>query len=319
MNNSIPVELDKDFDIKDRLFHYTSAEGLYGILQSGCLWATHFKFLNDSNEFFAARDSLTVFVQSQIRKEISDLIELKRHPLAGSASLDDLCKHEAEVIVSNMYKATLSLAAPFIFSSFVSNPMERSFRNGELLHWATYGREGGYALEINPHKLASILPRASVLSLKAVYVDGSIPKQLSAEYSDIGKVAQEMIVGIANGNLEEVDIGGSASPFMKVASIIKDDYFTSENEARLVYMRFKDHSSEEGQPEVLIRHQRGRAIPYIKLFADVLLGSKSPVEAIIIGPHPDRVHRKEALSIYLEARGLQHIEIVQSEVPYIGG
>lgn len=34
----------------EQLYHYTNGEGLLGILKSGCLWATHVSFLNDSQE-----------------------------------------------------------------------------------------------------------------------------------------------------------------------------------------------------------------------------------------------------------------------------
>ena len=33
------------------LYHYTTIEGLRGILSSGCLWATEYQFLNDQEEF----------------------------------------------------------------------------------------------------------------------------------------------------------------------------------------------------------------------------------------------------------------------------
>ncbi|MCX2944386.1 hypothetical protein ORG37_14910 [Rahnella perminowiae] len=33
-----------------KIFHYTDLNGLKGIIESGSLWATHFSFLNDSNE-----------------------------------------------------------------------------------------------------------------------------------------------------------------------------------------------------------------------------------------------------------------------------
>jgi hypothetical protein len=33
------------------LFHYTTAEGLYGILNSKRLWASHIFYLNDAMEF----------------------------------------------------------------------------------------------------------------------------------------------------------------------------------------------------------------------------------------------------------------------------
>jgi hypothetical protein len=37
---------------KGLLFHYTSAEGLAGILKSGNIFATHIRYLNDSQELF---------------------------------------------------------------------------------------------------------------------------------------------------------------------------------------------------------------------------------------------------------------------------
>ncbi|EFD2622350.1 hypothetical protein CK189_005805, partial [Escherichia coli] len=33
-----------------KIYHYTDLNGLKGIIESGSLWATHFSFLNDSNE-----------------------------------------------------------------------------------------------------------------------------------------------------------------------------------------------------------------------------------------------------------------------------
>ena len=45
------------------LYHYTTATGLQGILQSKVLWATQFDFLNDPTEFLYARD----FVKSHLR------------------------------------------------------------------------------------------------------------------------------------------------------------------------------------------------------------------------------------------------------------
>jgi hypothetical protein len=37
-------------DFAGLLFHYTTSSGLIGILQSGCLWATDVRFLNDTSE-----------------------------------------------------------------------------------------------------------------------------------------------------------------------------------------------------------------------------------------------------------------------------
>jgi len=37
-------------DVPELLFHYTTAAGMRGILDSSRLWATNYRFLNDTSE-----------------------------------------------------------------------------------------------------------------------------------------------------------------------------------------------------------------------------------------------------------------------------
>ena len=312
------TDLDQDFGVGERLFHYTGSQGLYGILESGCLWATHFKYLNDSNEFFAAKESLKNFVEVEVRKKIAALKVSKAISLNEGVSLRELSGREAGSIVDSMYEATLKFSDPFVFSSYVSDPSSENFRKGELLHWATYARDGGYAIEINPHKLAALLgPRDNILSQKAIYVGDDVPPELKSDYEAIGKVAQEMILGILTNSLDKINLDPSAKAFMRVASVIKNRFFKDEKEARLVSMRLRVAYEGYTAPNVFIRHQQSRPVPYIKLFENVLLGEKSPIEGIIVGPHSEKSRRVEALSLFLEARGLSRINIYQSDVPYL--
>ena len=315
------AEFDEDFRPDERLFHYTSSHGLYGILESNCFWATHFRFLNDSSEFFAAKKSLTVFVEHEIRKKIAALKVSGVISLREGVSVKDISEHDAQKIVEGMYEATLNHADPFVFSSFVSDPQSKEFRDGLLLHWATYGRDGGYALEINPHKLAKLIRgrQENLLLQKAAYVRDVVPAELSNEYRIIGEVAQEMIEGLLAERFDEARIEKSGQAFMKVASLIKDAFFEGEREARIALLRLKVGIQAYTPKNVYIRHQQGRAIPYVKLFEGELTAEKSPIEAIIIGPHPDRERRLKALSLYLEAKGLTDIKVIQSNVPYLGG
>jgi hypothetical protein len=39
------------FQAPSELFHYTTAVGLSGIIESGCIWATHYGYVNDYAEF----------------------------------------------------------------------------------------------------------------------------------------------------------------------------------------------------------------------------------------------------------------------------
>ncbi|HAS6222281.1 TPA: DUF2971 domain-containing protein [Vibrio vulnificus] len=42
----------------DTLYHYSNISGVHGILTSGCLWATDYRYLNDTNELSIAIESL---------------------------------------------------------------------------------------------------------------------------------------------------------------------------------------------------------------------------------------------------------------------
>lgn len=313
-------EFDSDFQRDDRLFHYTSSEGLYGILESGCFWATHFRFLNDNNEFFAAKKSLRSFVECEVRKKIAALKVSGIISLKDGVTIKGLSEHEANTVVEAMYTTTLNLSAPFVFSTFVSNQNSKDFQNGRLLHWATYGRNGGYAIQINPHKLAQLIwgRKDNLLSQKVVYVGEMVPPELSSEYDAIGKLAQEMIEAILHERLEQVDVTKGGQAFMSVASRIKDAFFEEEQEARIVLLRLKEPVGGYVPPEVFMRHTKGGAVPYVKLFEGRLLADTNPIEAIVTGPHSDRERRVEALSLYLEAKGLKEISVVQSNVPYLG-
>jgi hypothetical protein len=51
-----PTSRRRHTALMDTLFHYTSATGLRGILQSLSLWASDLRFLNDAQEAIYALD-----------------------------------------------------------------------------------------------------------------------------------------------------------------------------------------------------------------------------------------------------------------------
>ena len=52
-----------------KLYHYTNWDGLLGILNTKRLWATHYRFLNDSSEFTLFRDELISLVTPAVADE----------------------------------------------------------------------------------------------------------------------------------------------------------------------------------------------------------------------------------------------------------
>jgi hypothetical protein len=50
--------MSKISDTHPELFHYTTAAGLSGILESNSLWATHSSFVNDAEEILGFYDRI---------------------------------------------------------------------------------------------------------------------------------------------------------------------------------------------------------------------------------------------------------------------
>ena len=70
--------------LPDRLYHYTDAGGLYGILKDKNLWATHAAYLNDSREFLYGMD----LIEAELEKLASPPpIEVQTRPVPTLSDL----------------------------------------------------------------------------------------------------------------------------------------------------------------------------------------------------------------------------------------
>lgn len=318
----------------DRFFHYTSSAGLFGILQSGCLWATHYRFLNDSKEFTAARASLEKFIEKQIHILLARLKVNHGFQLDPDLDRKAVASEEAQRLVDAFYDATLGNndggligVDGYVFSGFCCGPDEsNAFNNGGLLNWATYGRDGGFALQFNPNKLETLLkeettrqPTLAWMFQRAVYADeGEIPAALQSQYDDVGKIAQRLSEqGIRGTGNVKVELETVAAPLAQIICLLKDSYFSLEKEARLVVLQPQRQRPGVRSREVCIRHINNMPIPYIKLLDGILLGQNCPIERIVAGPHPDTRRRLVALRAFLESRGIKDIKITASDVPYV--
>jgi hypothetical protein len=282
--------------------------------------------MNDSKEFVAARESLLKFIRAELHKKFAAWKVNEDFDFEKGTNLGELAQHESEVIVESMYDVTYNrMGNPYVFSGFCCSPNHDAYKNGGLLNWAIYGQRGGYALRLNPHKLAKLLlDEASKFAMplrtcaKVVYSTNEPSVALKEDYATIADVAKQMVEGSVKNDMRGVDVGRSAAPFSRVSSLLEDAYFRDEAEARIMLLRPHVKLDEADMHELKVRHRNGVTIPYIELFHETLFGDNSPIEAILIGPHSERERRRSGLEIYLKGHGLQSIEVIDSEVPYIG-
>jgi hypothetical protein len=89
------------------LFHYTTADGIIGILQNQYLFATHADFLNDSTECRAILAVLLPRLEAQLKEIVPKLIA--RHLIHPSVATDygeTIYRRESENMLQAMVKAS---------------------------------------------------------------------------------------------------------------------------------------------------------------------------------------------------------------------
>ncbi len=125
------------------LFHYTNASGLFGILQSDTLWATHYEYLNDPSEVL----HLTQVAHELFKEELASF---------SSSKQDNVISDTPENLRINLmrifcdYSNLSTHYAPYVISFSA---------NGDLLgQWRAYGDNGyGYSLGFQQAVLNNIV------------------------------------------------------------------------------------------------------------------------------------------------------------------
>lgn len=327
--------ISSEFKSGESLFHYTSQAGLRGILSTGKLWATHYSFLNDKKEIIAAEQSLGLHLSKRLAADLAAHKIMGRHAkILGGINIKETAQEEAIRIVTVIYAAALKFVSPFITSFFVcdSDAEPIAYRDGLLRHWATYGRDGGYALQLSPEKVKMALNRdaedfthSGVFLTRVSYLDqdsASLSQELRESYDHLATVARDMVEYELKGFTEEEalhrSIEGSFRPFAHVICSTKLGYFADECEARIALFRPTTEAIKRAQTiaahPILLR-DGNIPIPYISLFCGQLLKAGC-IERIILGPHPENDLRKKALDLFFESEELE-IPITITEVPYV--
>lgn len=317
------------------LFHYTTFESLEGILATDSLWATHFKYLNDTTEFRFAipwviekvsdvmRPNFIEELESRLNDE-SDLARLKQ--LGGP---DAVLRHDIESALKSML--SLMNNEGYVFS-FCAHKKQNHIDNGMLSMWRAYAPNGGVAIEFNSkaieEQFKSEYDKYEVFSLGLADVVYSDQTALIADTFTrmIRKVAisfARLFRGLENKTDVDTKIIRGLPSFIQLLTRYKHWAFSDENEVRLVMMPVSvdedylgltegdEHEFKLNKPRK-VRLRSGHPVSYIELLADY--HGPLPITKIIVGPHRSKHEDAEALRRELGARG---IEVVVSDIPYI--
>ena len=327
--------MQKTSEVYEKLYHYTTWDGLLGILQTETLWATHYKFLNDYSEIVLFRDKLISLILPYVREAYEKLVKQSPHieqKINLEGGLGHVIQHDAEVAVDAQYRAT---GDEIYIISFCGQHKNLYINNNGLLsQWRGYGAGGGFALVFSTLKLEEMLEiEAKKFEYGAMHVsdliysddENRLKEELSEDLSIIADVVKLFFDHEKLSEEEKIKASEKAfHPFVSCISRYKHCGFCEENEVRVVALpavldqRYFELAEEEGvillpEKERKFRKKNGQLVPYIELFNSIDV--KLPIEKIIVGPNKEKEARAAALRVMLRNT---KIEITCSDIPFVG-
>lgn len=260
------------------LFHYTSLQGLMGIIESRQLRASELRYMNDSTELLYAISLL----QSEIKARAQNASD-------GMAFLSKFSEWLRNQVARG----------PLIFSA--------SFRaNGNLLsQWRGYSNHGkGISLGFNHQAIQSLACAQNFRLGRCLY--------------DVGEqqaIARRLVDCVTSMYLQCGDIShvlpSIEADLLSICALLKHPTFAEEQEWRLVSPTFSSPDS------LAIHFREGKTmlVPYC-LF-DLELEGAIKLDHVYVGPTPNPQLSVTALMHYLSSKHAQPTTgISDSEIPY---
>lgn len=329
------VDEQEIYDKHPELFHYTSIDGVAGILTSQTIWSTHYKFLNDTSELqlmrFELGERLFHFVKERVVDVFRKSDHKKKKAMRKAGGPIVIARDEAMRLAETFYKTAFeatpagrALAIPYV-TSFCAHTSDRQYeqKNGLLSQWRGYA-EGGYAIVFDTKKLCDLYRleadhyyySAPCFIGDVVYQgdEKAFEEEFGGTIEKIKSVFQEFF---ESGNWE---VGETFGPVISMFTRLKHRGFFEEREVRSIafpmtkelednYKRVDPGYVSPGKPlKRILKREDG--VPYIELFD--FDETPLPITRIIVGPHKNQKNAKQQIKNLI---GKNQIEVYCSETP----
>jgi hypothetical protein len=265
------------------IYHYTSQDGLFGILESKSIWASKIQYLNDEQEF-----NLGLQVAREVIKE-----QLQSTP-------DEVKKRLLNQLVGDLGKVEQTNVCVCSFS-----------RWGDLLsQWRGYCPNGpGYSIGFDTGKLNELAKSHNFLLVSCEYNPDAQKKVVS---DSINQATKQLLVGSINP--EETEIKKASWRMTRmiavVAGFLKHASFSEESEWRLISTILDSRLPD-------FRYRRGQSliIPYFRLSL-ITNSTEWPIKEVIVGPTPHPVLARDSVFQLLSSKGITDFSVRNSTIPY---
>lgn len=336
----------------DELFHYTNINGLKGILETQTLWATHYAYLNDSQElkhFF--EDGLFLKEMCGVCKEACnqnrDNHKLKEK-INQKGGIESFVRESVKELLLTLKELLIGkdssgegLAEPYV-ACFSTSTDKNVMEHGLLSQWYQYGRDQEYAIVFNTQKLKALVAafgneirreQDAWHCMIGHVVYSSEKKRFIREFDTHLTNIKNFYFDLWTGqDIEQIpELNHVFFDLVLCACRYKHWGFSEEKEIRIVIAPINKSMEKIYQTEncpftrMPIHLRTDKAIPYIKLFEKLKSQPNPmkllPITRIIVGPSPsaeEKSKRVRSVEIFLEQLGLDDIKVTASDIPFLG-
>src|SRR5258708_1877548 len=254
------------------LAHYTTADGLHGIIENGNLWASGAYYLNDSSEIDYGCQLFCEILTKAIADE-------ERDPVSKSIFEEAKKAFEPSGEMESLIRRT-----------YVACFCER---DNLLSQWRTYGQSGGYAIifPLNELRGAMTVTDHYHTELHRVIYDRQIQTLLFQLVMDdlISVLNDESVRQLwkSYGPAERHLFSLSFNTFLQTLALneivrFKDPAFEEEREWRLAVRPMSRNRNDQELKHLKFRTARGMAVPYLELRPKT--GALLPITSVRYGP-----------------------------------
>jgi hypothetical protein len=260
------------------LYHYTTIQGLIGILQNKNIWATSIFHLNDKEELFHAR-KLFIEAISKYKDEILN---------------------EESLLVNDVLQLLKNFSEDFpifvISFSAVKN---------QLSQWRGYCPGGnGFMIGFDSFKLQKKLGHNGIRLVQCKYEDVE-QKSFVDNF-----IRERIILRKSNSEEEDFDSVKIVLQIIEMLPILKNKSFREEKEWRLIIdLAYKDLSK--------IKFRIGKTVPIPYIEVDLIdKEGKLPIESIMVGPTPNKDESIKSINLFKYKEKMTNLKVEYSDIPY---
>lgn len=285
----------------DILWHYTSTSGLLGIWNSGTIWASDLRFLNDASENTRLKDLLLQQMKARGDQEYEQF----------NSWLESLKAKDAEntflyELVSRARYDELSSAVNDALQHFNSSDTFVtcfSAKSDSLTQWRAYGGSGpGYAIGFKSCYLSELITPSQSTHPGDPNELRSFDAITYVKDKDDPALAER--INILIWTLMSISSTAMYGALTDISPFIKDAAFSSEEEWRLC------HRYSAVKHTISFRSGLSHVVPYIEIPI-----AREAIKEIVVGPGPSQALNIHSVEIMRKARGLT-FEVTASNVPF---